>query len=194
MRGKRFKTRREWHNTRLWAMASGFILFIGAMIALEQGNRFLLVALVVVCVAGLVLAGYRDRSRDGIYSFDGEQIQLRSNEGERRIPLGDVADVSLVERTAARDYLRQKLQEAEARKGPHQPDTAKEFMRYCTVDIGLTSFTFGLGRRMIDRMPDAKRDLVLLRLRGGEALLLSPMYNHDLVESLGRVLQEREVV
>jgi hypothetical protein len=37
-------------------------------------------------------------------------------------------------------------------------------------------------------MPNARHDLILLRLRNGEALLLSPLYNQALVELLGRRL------
>jgi hypothetical protein len=59
------------------------------------------------------------------------------------------------------------------------------------VDIGLTSYTLGVGRNVIDRLPNARHDLVLLRLRNGEELLLSPQYNQDLVDSLSRRLGER---
>ena len=44
---------------------------------------------------------------------------------------------------------------------------------------------------VIDRLPNARHDLVLLRLRNGEELLLSPQYNQDLVDSLSRRLGER---
>ncbi|MEO8067625.1 MAG: hypothetical protein ABI599_08045 [Flavobacteriales bacterium] len=140
------------------------------------------------------MAWRRDRSHDAVYSFDGDQILLRGNNGARRIQLREVADLSLIDRMAARDYIKQKLRTSDADHGrPDQRDAERKFMRYCTVDIGLTSFTFGVGRRMTDQLRDAKRDLVLMRLRNGEAILLSPLYNHDLVESLGRVLQERSV-
>ena len=66
------------------------------------------------------------------------------------------------------------------------------FLRYCTVDIGLRSLTLGLGRGMIDRMPNARHDMVLLRLRGGQDLLLSPEYNRDLVDHIGRLLRRKE--
>jgi hypothetical protein len=55
----------------------------------------------------------------------------------------------------------------------------------------LTSYTLGVGRNVIDRLPNAKHDLVLLRLRNGDDLLLSPQYNQDLVDSLSRRLSER---
>ena len=176
-------------------MASGFVLLIGIVLSLQQENRKLLWGLLLLCAAGAVVAWRRDRSQDAVYSFDGDHILLRGNKGARRIQLEEVADLSLVDRMAARDYIKQKLRKGETEADPaEQRGAEKEFMRYCTVDIGLTSFTFGLGRRMTDQLPDAKRDLVLLRLRSGEALLLSPMYNHDLVESLGRILQVRSTV
>ena len=45
---------------------------------------------------------------------------------------------------------------------------------------------------MIDRMPNARHDMVLLRLREGEDLLLSPEYNRDLVDHIGRLLRRNE--
>lgn len=194
MRGKRFRTRRDWHNSRLWAMACGFMLLVGGLLALQQDNRFLLWVLLSACAAGAIVAWRRDRAHDAVYSFDGDQVLLRGKDHARRIQLDEVADLSLIDRMAARDYIKQKLRTSSVELGrTEQRDAERRFMRYCTVDIGLTSFTFGVGRRMTDQLRDAKRDLVLLRLRNGEAMLLSPLYNHDLVESLGRVLQERAV-
>jgi hypothetical protein len=48
-----------------------------------------------------------------------------------------------------------------------------------------------MGRAVIDRLPNARHDLVLLRLRTGEDLLLSPQYNQDLVDALSRRFTER---
>ena len=66
-----------------------------------------------------------------------------------------------------------------------------EFVRYCTVDIGFTSLTLGLGRSVIDRLPLARYDLVLLRLKGGQDHLLSPKYNQDLVDTVSRMIRDR---
>jgi hypothetical protein len=50
-----------------------------------------------------------------------------------------------------------------------------------------------LGRRLIDRLPNSKEDLVLLRLKGQRQLLLSPVYNQDLVDTLSRWAHHPEV-
>lgn len=192
MRGKRFKTRNEWHNIKLWSLASGFIVICVGILALQERSTVLWAVAVVVPLSGLVIAWYRDRGHSALYSFDGEQMVLRGDRGERHIPMSQVTDVSLLDRAAAREYLKQTINSGQGTLPANQRrKIQREFMRFCTVDIGMTSFSLGIGRRMIDELPDAKRDLVLLRLRSGEALLLSPLYNHDLVESLGRVLQER---
>jgi hypothetical protein len=49
------------------------------------------------------------------------------------------------------------------------------------VDIGLGAFSFGACRG-----PDGKYDLVLLRMQDGRTLLLSPVYNQDLISALNR--------
>ena len=65
----------------------------------------------------------------------------------------------------------------------------ERYVRFCTVDIGLKSMTFGIGRQLADQRPDAKNDLVLIRTSDGQAFLLSPVYNQDTVESLNRAIQ-----
>ncbi len=193
MRGKRFKTRSEWHNVKLWSLASGFIVIVLGILALQERSALLWTVAIVGPLTGFAIAWYRDRGHSALYSFDGEHVMLRGDRGERQIPMGQVADVSLLDRTAAREYLKQMINSGQQGtvSASERQSIQREFMRFCTVDIGMTSYSLGVGRRMIDELPDAKRDLVLLRLRNGEALLLSPLYNHDLVESLGRVLQER---
>ncbi len=64
----------------------------------------------------------------------------------------------------------------------------RAFVRFCTVDIGLRSMTFGIGRQFVDSMPNAKNDLLLVRLSNGEDILLSPEYNQSLIERIGRLV------
>ena len=94
-----------------------------------------------------------------------------------------------IDRTGAREYIRQRsLIHTKGWRDLRR--RGKAFTRFCTVDIGLTSYTLGVGRNVIDRLPNAKHDLVLLRLRNGDDLLLSPQYNQDLVDSLSRRLSD----
>lgn len=188
MREKRFRTRKELHNVKLWAPIAFVATVVLGLLALDQHQPWLFMGPMIVAIGGLLVALRRDRAVDANYAFDGKSLMLRSSRGEDVLDISSIADVSLIDRRAARDYILQRSRDMEPLSGKR---TMEAFVRYCTVDIGLTSYSFGFGRRLIDSMQDAKRDLVLVRLRNGDAMLLSPQYNHDLVDSVGRVLHLR---
>jgi len=186
----RFRTRRQWHNTLMVVWMAPFALLSGTIISVSTGRFVALAIVAMVVLFGLVVALLRDMDRRCVYRLDKGTLTL-SNAGERLdIPLDRIADASLIDRTAARAYIRQRHYDKTA-NWLEWRRKAREFVRFCTVDIGLTTLTFGLGRSVIDRLPNARHDLVLLRLRTGEDLLLSPQYNQDLVDALGRRFTER---
>lgn len=188
MREKRFRTRKEWHNMKLWAPLAAVVVALLGMLALDKDQPLLFFIPLMIALVGFVIAWRRDRAVDASYAFDGKALSLRSSDGEEHLDIGSIADVSLIDRSAARDYILQRTRDLDPAESKRM---LRAFVRYCTVDIGLTSYSFGFGRRMIDGMQEAKRDLVLVRLRSGGAMLLSPQYNHDLVDSVGRVLHLR---
>ncbi|MCB9170634.1 MAG: hypothetical protein H6597_07880 [Flavobacteriales bacterium] len=192
MRGKRYRSRRQWYNTQAWAYFSVGLFLAGTVGALTTG-RFLYPILAFTVIAlGLGVAYMRDRGEECTYIIDEQHVVLRNAREEVSIPHQSVVDTSLIDRSAARDYIIQHAREDVPAGAPRSVIRRREgaFVRYCSVDIGLRTFTFGLGRRMIDRMPNSKNDLVLLRLRNGEEYLLSPLYNQDLVSTLSRIARE----
>lgn len=183
MAERRFHSRRQWHNTRLVLYTGPFLLLGGLLLGVTTG-RFLPLAVIVICfVLVLALAMLRDASTRALYTLAGLDLVLTKGRDSLRIPGGNVLDASLVDRQAARDYFFNKVLPKHASKRVAQ----HAFLRFCTVDIGVRTLTFGLGRGIIDRMPDARQDLVLVRLRNQDDLLLSPTFNHDLVESVLRL-------
>ncbi|MBV6403655.1 MAG: hypothetical protein IT228_04580 [Flavobacteriales bacterium] len=182
-RVKRFRTKRLWYNTKAWVYLSVAVLPVA--LVLSAVLRFLPIAWggAILMIAGLVLAVQRDRRRIGTYLVDSGSLVITTGEATHRIQRSEFVDASLVDRAAARDYIRQ-------RTAGLEPGAARamerEFIRFCSVDIGLSSLTFGIGRRLIDRLPNAKDDLVLVRLTDQRQLLLSPVYNQDLVGTLSR--------
>ncbi len=182
-RVKRFRTKRLWYNTKAWAYLC--VVVVPASLILSAVLRFLPIAWggIILSLVGFVFAVQRDRLRIGAYLVDSGSLVISTGEVSHRVDRSEFVDASLVDRAAARDYIRQ-------RNAGLDPATARamerEFIRFCSVDIGLSSSTFGIGRRLIDRLPNAKDDLVLVRLTGQRQLLLSPVYNQDLVGTLSR--------
>jgi hypothetical protein len=162
MPNKRYRTLRLWHNTLLMVWALPFVLLPGIIAGAYSGHFQLLLLLGSLGLVGLVVANIRDRLKRCAYM-----------------------DASLIDRAAAREYLRE-WSSNRTMKAWSKAEHVHHFTNFCTIDIGLRSITLGLGRNLIDSLPNAKRDLVLLRLKNGEAMVLSPVHSQDLVESIGR--------
>jgi hypothetical protein len=184
MPAKRFRTARYWHNALLMIWATPFIVLPGVIVAASSGNFDLLWISITVVFGVIVVAAARDRRKSFIYELDDVRLLISGGGEDHSFAMAEIADASLVDRSAAREYLRQRIQTRGAEADA--PAMEEEFSRFCSVDIGLTSFTLGLGRALIDRMPNAKNDLVLIRLGSGKALMLSPTHAQAFIESLNR--------
>jgi hypothetical protein len=184
MATKRFRTVRYWHNTQLMLWAVPFLVLPGLIVGASSGKFGLLWISIVVSMVAILVATVRDRRKNVVYVLDETRMVIVGSTPKQEFPMNEIADASLLDRTAAREYLREMVRQ----RGGQADATLMfaEFQRNCTVDIGMVSYTLGLGRVLIDRMPDAKNDLVLIRLRNGEAMLLSPAHAQDFVESLNR--------
>lgn len=193
MGDKKFRTRKQWHNTVVMLLSIPFSLVIGMLIGVLTSVFWPLYLLVSFSLAGLGVALFRDRSNRSTYMVSNDRLILSTGSTTREVFAADIIDASLIERSGARDYVMQKLSAAPVRTGAERRQRLALYTRFCTVDIGLRSFTFGIGRGLIDRMPNAKHDLVLLRLRDGTDHVLSPQYNQDLVASIGRMLRKHPV-
>lgn len=183
----RYRTRRQWHNTTMVLWVAPFVVLVGVIIAMSVGRFVPLITILLLFIGALAVALFRDRSRACTYRIDGNAVSLSNGEETLQLAITDIADASLIDRIGAREYLRQRHQDRSLNWSQWRAQ-AKRFTRFCTVDIGMTTFTLGIGRSVIDRMPNARHDLVLLRLKNGEDLLLSPVYNQDMVDNLGRRL------
>ena len=178
-------------NTIIWAMVSAVLVLVTVMIVGMTGKMEMAFVGGAAVIVGSVVSWMRDKSDEIAYSIENEVLILKRAGQEERIAIADVQDASLLDRVAARDYIQQGMRIAKE-GGVDQPtiDAMRfDFTRYCSIDIGLRSYSFGIGRDMTDRMRIAKHDLVIVRLRGGRTLLLTPVYTQDLVDSIGRIIQ-----
>ncbi len=188
MAERRFHSRRQWHNTKLVLYAGPFLLLGGLLFGVVTSRFLVLGGLIALFGTVLVLAVVRDVSTKALYALAGIDIVLSKGRESLRIPGTAVLDASMIDRQAAREYFLNKVKP----RYPTRREAERAFLRFCTIDIGLKTFTFGLGRGIIDRMPDARQDLVLLRLRDQGDLLLSPTFNHAMVESILRLQRKAQ--
>jgi hypothetical protein len=185
MSTKRFRALQLWHNTLVMVWCLPFAILPGVIAGASSGNFFWLFLFCGLCVVGLFLAYRRDTAKKCTYVLEGDKLVIADQRGRTEIWLLDISDATLLDRSGARAYLGER--QAQLLNDPvERSRAAKEFLRHCSVDIGLKSYTFGLLTRMIDRLPNAKNDLVLLRTKYGGHYLLSPIHSQDMVESLSR--------
>lgn len=190
MGNKRYRTKRVWHNTLVMLWATPFGLLPGIIVGSYSSRFTLLYVMIGLCALGMVIAFARDRVQNCYYKLVDDHMELIRNGKKRSIQVDEISDASLIDRSGAREYIKE-----HGVKGPKgaliTTQGAEPFLRYCTVDIGITSYTLGFGRSLIDRLPQAKGDLVLLRLGTGEALLLSPLHVQVLVDNLSSLKLHR---
>lgn len=191
MAERRFRSRRQWQNTRLVLYVLPFILLIGVLIGVSSGRFMVLTISGVLYLPVIAAALYRDAASRATYVVGAHSLTLLRGSDELRIPAAEIIDTSLIERVAARDYYLSKVR-PRPKSRSEQSEARNGFMRFCTVDIGLRTFTFGVGRGLIDRMPDSRHDLLLLRSRTMGVWLLTPEYNHELAEAIMRLQKRRE--
>jgi hypothetical protein len=188
---KEFHTRRQWHNVSVWAISGLLFVLFALVIAARSGDWPILYWVAGPVLLGLVITYLHDRGVDAVYTVEQGRLTLWNRKDRMVLSREEIRDASLVDRTAARTYIRQKVDDLVA-NGASEADVRARmgsFTRFCTVDIGLRSYTLGIGRRLVDTMPNAKHDLVLLRLRDGSDVLLSPLYNQGLMDAISTLLR-----
>ena len=192
MRPREFRSRRQWSNLSAWAWIAPFLVLAALLVSLRMNRFWPLWTSLGIALVGAAVALVRDMGREAVYLLNDRSLTLRNAKGELVLPTADMIDASPIDRVGARSYLEQYYHQKLAAEGELVADRAKKaFTEYCSVDIGLRSFSFGMGRRFIDRMPGARLDLVLLRTKEMD-VILSPQQDRGLVDAINRLFRERQ--
>lgn len=188
MPAKRFRTRQHWYRTRAWMLASASIALV-CLLLLGTGVSYLLFIVVLgVSFTGTLVAMSIDRANTILYLLDRERMTLVRADRREELGLDQLIDANLLDSTIARDYVLQRFREVRE-KGAATADLQrmkKVFLRYCAVDIGLS--TLSALMRPLHRLPNGRKDLVLLRIRDGREMLLSPIHHQDMVDAIAKLL------
>jgi hypothetical protein len=181
---RRYPSRRSWRRTVIVGWSAVILLLVGIMVFAMTGKTWPVLWVVVIAVAGVFVSAVREARGAASYLVEEDLITLTRNGHRMEIPITTIADASLIDREAARGYFQSR---AEAR-GLHDRSELRaamhDFVRYCTVEIG-RNLMIATSTDM-EHSARLEHDLVLLRLRNGTELLLSPENGRSLVEMLGR--------
>ncbi len=171
----------------------GSMLLLVGITAAAMANEIIWLELAAALfVAGGLTAWIRDRKDGGTYVLDSGRLLFKGAKATHSLDLDQIADSTLLDRKAGRDLLIDRLRSMGGTSRAQRRKAERAYLQWCTVDIGVHSWTFGIGRELIDRRPDGSIDLMLIRLKDGQALLLSPLHAQDLVDALNRALHQQE--
>ena len=181
-----------WSNTLLMLWLIPFGVLMGAIAVALTDKLLVLVGIAAFSLIGVLVALYRDIGNRSTYLVGEDKLILHDGRNQLAVTMSEMVDASMIDRMAAREYIRSKSA-ALIEKSPkmRSSDLIRDLTRFCSVDLGLTTFTFGMGRSMIDKMPQSKNDLVLLRLRSGQDYFLSPIDNVELATTINRLIGQK---
>lgn len=188
MSSQRFQANVQWQYTRAALWLAALLVLVGVILLAYRNSVALLWTLVGAGAVLVVAAVYRDRGNRCSYVLESDRLVLRRIGERLEIPLDDVLDASLVDRKAAREYfVSMMLPQVEGAAGRQR--AKRDYLRYCTVDVGLR--TFDWGRPLRERLSNSRHEVVLLRTRSHGTRLLSPVYDQDLIAAVSRAVLRR---
>lgn len=184
------------HSSRsqgaLLFMAAGFVLSVALFVAAFRmgGTKALLAVVLAALLLGVVAWMGKRRSVPLGYELHVDELVLRRGAEAVHLPLESVLDANLIDRFTARDYVVQARSPGAQGSSHGAPAATAIETHYCGVP-------FGMGRAAAIHadlaqlsIRDFRRNLVLLRVRGGGAYLLSPKHGSKMISTLGNVLDE----
>lgn len=183
---KRFYSRRSNRALVFWGALGAFLLLLGLLALDITGSDALMIVagvLVLLCIVAAVVA----RKRETIeYELGKDRLVLRRGLDEEQLLLHDVMDANLVDLVTAKGYVHERQEAGHGPKDDEQDEARRLLTRYCGVPLsGIAAFRTGLSRLSARNF---SRTLVLLRIRDGGAIILSPRYSESMVSAIGRAL------
>lgn len=182
---KRFHSRRSYKRMFLWGGICLFLALIGLLAMDMTGSKVLMM---IAGVVGLRLIWIAFQGKKNLieYVLGADALLLRRGAEEERLPLDKVIDANLIDLVTARDYVQQHGSgEGELEQG-RVDDPLRSSTRYCGVPIGKGRWGALLDGLSTLSTHSFKQSLVLLRIRDGGVLLLSPRYSERMVAAIGK--------
>ncbi len=183
---KRFHSRRSDRSILFWGSLGAVLLLLGLLaIDITGSDALMIVAggLILLCVVAAVVASKREAIE---YVLGTDSLLLRRGVDEQQLLLQDILDANLVDIVTAKHHVREHLDGLLGSTGSAGEQTRRMLTRYCGVPLsGIAAFSAGLSRLSVQNF---RRTLVLLRIRDGGTVILSPRYCESMVSAIGKAL------
>lgn len=188
MNSRRYRAKR--HRSGLLPLVAGAlaILFFGVLVLPKADWGKLPWIVAVILLTGLLWFTVK-RSRDRIaYMVSEDHLTLIRGSGHERLPVSALIDANLIDLPSARDYVLQRYAAKEG-EAPQVVQGARErFLRYSGLAFQHGIFHKLWASRLGPALSGHNEMAVLLRVRGGEELLLTPRHSEDLVDAVVRAI------
>ena len=114
MPAKRFKIKKQRTNSKVWAVTAMLLFLTAVALTGMMGHLWILWTALGIAASGFIVSFWNDRAGKVSYGIENRQLVLKRNKLEERISFDIMRDASLLDRIAARDLLRQILENAKA--------------------------------------------------------------------------------
>ena len=182
MGDRSFHIRRSYRPKFLFAAIGVALVLMGFLLRGSTGE-----SLLIALGMGAIGAAFALQYRPGVeYVLGAQGLLLRRGAMREELPLEQLLDANVVDMDTARNYARQHAHAAEegrwSRSGSHDPLT-----RYCSIPLKELP-VLGSARLGVDPQ-GARRSMVLLRIRDGRSLLLSPRHSESMASAISKALR-----
>lgn len=140
-------------------------------------------ALATLGITAAIMVGRTEKIE---YELMDRKLLLRRGGSKEELDLDEVLDANLIDFVSARDYLEEHLQAPDDGLPADKAEAQRLMTRFCGVPLaGLAALGTGIYRTNIRNF---RQTLVLLRIRDGRAVILSPRYSETMVSAIGKAL------
>lgn len=188
MRSKRFRFKKRQVQTRLNGFLALVLLGIAFILYLSLDLVLPLQVMAVASLLLLLLGNNSDKAKSGYLYVQDMELVIKNQRSRRRIGLNRIKDVSIVDPSAAKNYIAGRIIDSDNTLS----STKRTFIytQFNTVELGLQGGLFGRLLALVQGTIQSKtNDLVLLRMMDGTDLLLSPAHANDVVSYLYKMLK-----
>lgn len=183
---KRFNSRRSYRRMLLWGGLCIGLTVMGLLAMDITGSKVLMAVAIVVLLIGLVWIAVQGKRNIIEYVLGTDALVLRRGTEEERLPLANVIDANLIDLTTARDYVQEHCHSDNDAEDGQAGGPNRSSTRFCGVPIVLGRLDSLLAGLTGLSTHGFRQSLVLLRIRDGGVLLLSPKYSERMVNAIGR--------
>lgn len=184
MARRHFKGRRSHHAIIILCMAIALMAILVLFIFHHTVFSALMVLAGATLAMALIAVFLLGRKEDIEYELGEDRLLLRRGAIREQLGLHEVQDANLIDLVSARDYVNERMEAAPS--VAEASEIQRTLTCFCGIPlVGLMAVGSGIRRTNIRNF---RRTLVLLRIRDGRTMILSPKHSESMVSAIEKAL------